>query len=72
MIKRFIRVARADDEELYVNIDYVRTTKREEGGFVVCYTGPAGAEEKGRIDADTFMELTGEVEERERIDIAGI
>ena len=72
MIKRFIKVAREDDEELYVNIDHVRMTKREEGGFVVCYRGSNGAEEKGRIDADTFMELTGELEEQEKIDLADI
>lgn len=72
MIKRFIKVAREEDEELYVNIDYVRMTKREEGGFVVCYSGSDGAEEKGRIDADTFMELTGELEEQEKIDLADI
>jgi hypothetical protein len=72
MIKRFIKIARDENEELYVNVDYVRMTKREEGGFVVCYSGSNGAEEKGRIDADTFMELTGELEEQEKIDLADI
>lgn len=72
MIKRFIKIARDEDEELYVNVDYVRMTKREDGGFVVCYSGSNGVEEKGRIDADTFMELTGELEEQEKIDLADI